>query len=137
MNLRGAFICFVSCHITLSLRKSVFIELYSLCCLSQAYGVELQWDSLKFHKDALKKNCRNPVDTRICFNVCKMSTRRRLTLVNTRSYDDILDVCCVPKILSPSCFFINVWYPLFCFRQSQFISFWCIYCLYYLQLLWW
>ena len=70
-----------------------------LHCLSQAYGLKPQWDSLKLHKDALKKNCRNPGDTRRCFNVYKMSTRRRLTLVNARFYDDdILGVCqIVPK----------------------------------------
>ena len=39
------------------------------------------------------KNCRNPGETRHCFNVYKMSIRRRFTLVNARSYDDILGVC--------------------------------------------
>ena len=30
-----------------------------------------QWNSLKLHKDALKKNYRNPGDTRRCFNVIR------------------------------------------------------------------
>ena len=47
---------------------------------------------LKPHKDALKKSCRNPRDTQRCFNVYEMPIRRRLTLANTRSYDEILSV---------------------------------------------
>ena len=60
-------------------------------CFSQAYGLKPQWNSLKLHKDALKKNCRNPGDRRRCSDVYKMSIRRHLTLGNARSYDDILD----------------------------------------------
>ena len=56
---------------------------------------------LKPHKDAQKKNCRNPRDTQRCFNVYKMPIRRHLTLANTRSYDEILSVCrSVQKISS-------------------------------------
>ena len=55
--------------------------------------------AMKLHKRALKRNCRKLRDTRHCFNVYKMFTWHPLTLVNARSYDDILSVCwSVPKI---------------------------------------
>ena len=68
--------------------------------LNQVYGLKPQWNSLELHNDALKKNYKNPEDTRR-FNVYMMSVRRRLTLVNARCYDDILGVCwSVPKMPS-------------------------------------
>ena len=131
VNLRGAFICFILRDIILSSQNFSLVEWYCLYCLSQTYNLEIQWNSSKILQDTAKKNCRNPGDTQICFNVYEISIRRRLTLINTRSYHDILGVCwSVRKRPSYSCFFINVLYSLTCFRQIQFISFWCIYCLY-------
>ena len=62
-------------------------------CLIQAYGLKPKWNSLKLHKDAQKKNCRNPGETKRCFNTYKMSMQLHLNLVNAHSYDDILGAC--------------------------------------------
>ena len=102
--------------------------------LSQVYVLKPPWNSLKLHKDVLKKNCRNPGDTQGCFNVYKLSKRRRLTLINTRSYDDkfvsVTGVCWhVPKMPSHA--------VIICFVQAQFNSFWHVYYICWLQLPCW